>query len=422
MNMWSFTKGKYDRIRRTAGVGVLGAVIVFAAAGCGAGGPGQASADFKPRPVQTEPVAKHTISSPVEQIAEVSAGTVFDVIPKANGQVVQVLKKNGDAVEEGETLLVIDSKDAESARRKGELSLKSAEESLAQARIDAVNNRKNLVDNVTKAEMAYKTAEQDYNKIRNEFDDGLATSHQVEQLKDALDNARMGLESAQAQLAKFDQTDPIASFETQVETARLNLEDAARSLENYSVKAPGRGILTDFKIVAGQSVSTGAKVGQIQQVDPIKITTELTETNYALVKGKTELVYYNPDAPDNKLTAPITYLAPIMSATSKTYTLEMEIPNAEQTIQPGKRYMVQLTTETEEQVIAVPALSVVRDEGGTFVFVKQGDQYAKRKVKLGRISGEYQEVLEGLQQGEELVISGQNTLKDGQKAEAAATE
>lgn len=77
--------------------------------------------------------------------------------------------------------------------------------------------------------------------------------------------------------------------------------------------------------------------------------------------------------------------------------------------------MVQLTTETEEQVVSIPTLSVIREESDTFVFVEQGDQYVKRKVKLGRISGEFQEVIDGVKDGEKLVISGQNTLKDGQR-------
>jgi multidrug efflux pump subunit AcrA (membrane-fusion protein) len=53
------------------------------------------------------------------------------------------------------------------------------------------------------------------------------------------------------------------------------------------------------------------------------------------------------------------------------------------------------------------------------VFVQQGDHYEKRKVQLGRINGEYQEVTSGLKEGEQLVVSGQSTLKDGQKVDAA---
>ncbi|MEW9698562.1 efflux RND transporter periplasmic adaptor subunit [Paenibacillus sp. SI8] len=418
MKMVSLGKRQF-KYRTLAILALLTATAVLAAGCALPGKSGQATAQLAPRPIKTEAIAKQKISSPIEQVADVAAGTTLDVVAKANGEVTDVLKKRGEYVEKGDVLFVIDSKDAESAQRKGELSLRSAKESLQQAKDNKVNNRKDLVDNVTRSATANTNAQQDYNKMRNDFDAGLATQHQVDQSKQALDNAQMALESAQSKLSAFDNSDSIAAAQTQAESASLALDDATRALDNYSVKAPGSGILTDFNIVVGQSVSAAAgKVGQVQQIDPIKIKTELSETNYQLVKGKQELVYYNPDAPDKKGTATISYLAPIMSATTKTYTLELEVPNADHQLQPGTRFMVQLTTETEEMVPAVPTLSVIREESDTFVFVKQGDQYQKRKVKLGRINGEFQEVIEGVKDGEQLVVTGQNTLKDGQKVES----
>jgi multidrug efflux pump subunit AcrA (membrane-fusion protein) len=402
-------------------IALLTAVAVMVSACAAPGSKGAATVSLAPKAVKTEAVKKQKISNPIEQVADVAAGTTLDVVSKANGEVLSVVKKRGEYVEKGEVLFVIDNKDALSAQRKSELALKSAQESLQQARDNKVNNRKDLADNVARSQTALTNAQQDYNKTRNDFDAGTAVQHQVDQMKQALDNAQMNLEAAQSKLSAFDNSDAISSAQTQAESASLSLEDATRSLENYEVKAPGSGVLTDFNVVVGQTVAAAAgKVGQVQQIDPIKIKTELTETNYQLVKGKQELVFYNPDTPDKKGTAKISYLAPIMSAATKTYTLELEVPNSDHLLQPGNRFMVQLTTETEEQVVAIPTLSVIREESDTFVFVEQGDQYVKRKVKLGRISGEFQEVIDGVKDGEKLVISGQNTLKDGQKVEAAS--
>ncbi|KRF43467.1 efflux RND transporter periplasmic adaptor subunit [Paenibacillus sp. Soil787] len=407
---------------RTLRIFTLLTAAAILAAGCSAPGKaGTATAQLQPKPIKTEAITKHNISTPIEQIADVSAGTVLDVIAKANGEVLNVLKKRGDYVEKGDVLFDIDSRDAESSKRKSELALKSAQESLQKAQDDKVNNRKDLADAVTRSQTAYKNAEQDYNKIRNDYDAGTVTQHLVDQAKQAVDNAKMSLDSAQNKLTANDNSNTIASIETQAETARLSMDDATRSLDNYSVKAPSSGVLTDFNVVVGQSISAAAgKIGQVQQIDPIKLKTELSQTNYQLVKGKKELVYYNPDTPDKKETAQISYLAPLMSSSTKTFTLELEVPNADHLLQPGKRFMVQLTTETEEQVISVPTLSIIREESDTFVFVQQGDQYQKRKVKLGRINGEYQEVIDGVKDGEKLVTAGQNTLKDGQKVDNAS--
>ncbi|GGI45340.1 MexE family multidrug efflux RND transporter periplasmic adaptor subunit [Paenibacillus marchantiophytorum] len=402
-------------------IALLTAAALLASACSAPGANGAATVQLAPRTVKTEDIKKQKISNPIEQVADVAAGTTLDVVAKANGEVTQVLKSRGEYVQKGDVLFVLDNKDALSNKRKSELSVRSAQESLQQAKDNKVNNRKDLADNVTRSQTALKNAQQDYNKIRNDFDAGTAVQHQVDQVKQALDNAQMSLDAAQSKLSAFDNSDSISSILTQSESASLSLDDATRALENYEIKAPGNGVLTDFNIVVGQTVNAAAgKVGQVQQIDPIKIKTELSETNYQLTKGKKELIFYNPDQPDKKGTAQISYLAPIMSAATKTYTLELDVPNSDHKLQPGSRFMVQLTTETEEKVVAIPTLSIIREESNTFVFVKQGDQYQKRKVKLGRINGEYQEVLEGVKDGESLVVTGQNTLKDGQKVDAAA--
>ncbi len=288
---------------RSVGVLVVAAAIAVTAVGCSVPGQGAgaAEAQLQVRAVRTEAVVKHDIGQPVEQVADVVALNVLDILPKASGEVLEVLRKRGEFVEKGDVLFRIDSRDAESAKRKSELALSSALESLQKAKDDRVNNRKDLADAVTRAEVALNNAEQDYNKMRNDFDAGKVTQHQVDQSKQQVDNARMSLESARSKLAANDNSNTIASIETQAESARISLEDATRNLDNYSVKAPASGLLTDFNVVAGQTVSmNGGKVGQVQQIDPVKIKTELSETNYQLVKNKQQLTYYSPDAPDKK--------------------------------------------------------------------------------------------------------------------------
>ncbi|TBL77873.1 efflux RND transporter periplasmic adaptor subunit [Paenibacillus thalictri] len=419
MSTWNHKRTK--RRWRPVKTLVLLAAVVALAAGCSpSGGPGgMAQAELKARAVKTEPVARQRIGDPTEQVADISAGTALDIVSKAGGEIVEVFKKRGDYVEKGDVLFRLDSRDAESARQKNELSLRSSREALQKAKDDQANNRKDLADAVTKAEVALKNAQQDYNKLRNDYDAGQANDHQLDQAQQQVDTAQMNVESAKNKLAANDNNNTIATNETQVGSAELALSDSVRTLDNYSVKAPAGGILTDFTPEAGQTIATGAKLGQVLQIDPIKIKTELSESNYRLVQGKTELVYYNPDTPDVKKTAKINYLATVMSAQTKTYSLELEVANPEHQIRPGTRVMVQLTTETEQQVVAIPTLSVIREEADTFVYVLQDGQYRKRKVKLGRINKSYQEVLDGLKEGDQLVVTGQHQLQDGQKAEAA---
>ncbi|CAG7603699.1 Multidrug resistance protein MdtA [Paenibacillus solanacearum] len=396
------------------------AAVTALAAGCSASkGQATVNMDLENKPLKTETIAKKKISEPREQIADVAAITTVDIMPKASGQVTSVYKKRGDVVQAGEALFHIDSRDAESASQKSRISLESARQSLEKSREDTVNTRRDLQSAIAKAEEQVSNAQKEYSKIRNDYDEGQATLRQVEQAETAYNNARLDLESQQNKLAAMDKTDPLAAQQAQASSSQVAYEDAQRALENYDVKAPVSGVLTDFSVEAGGSVSQTAKVGQVQQIDPIKIKAELTEASYQLVKNKKQLTFFSTDRSSEKATADITFLSNVMSAQTKTYSLELEVANADQKLKPGSRVLLQLTTEDEEQVIAVPTLSIVREGADSYVFVLQGDHVERRKVKLGRLGDTYQEVLDGVKEGEKLVTSGQHQLKDGQKVNSA---
>lgn len=410
--------GNRQRRARRSVAAVWGLAAVVLLAGCSLGGSGQAAVQLTPSPVQTEAVQQRSIGEPLEQVAEVVAGTKLAIVPKAGGEVKQVLKKRGETVQKDEVLFTLDQEAADSALRKARLAVQNAEEGVRQARDSQESTRQELADAIKRAETGYTNAQEAYNKIRNDYDAGLVVQRQVDQAKQGVDDALLNLDATKRKQQDFEKSDPVGSAERQAESARLAMQDASRALQDFSVKAPGSGVLTDFELVPGQLVSAAAgAVGYVQQVDPVKIKTELSEARRDLVKDKQELVFYKPGAPEDKVSAKISYLAPIMNAAAKTYTLELEAANPDLRFQPGSRYMIQLTTEQEEQVLALPAVSVVRDEEGTYVFILEEGQYRKKTVRLGRINGEYQEVLEGLKEGDQVVVSGQHALQDGQAAQ-----
>ena len=187
---------------------MLTAATVLASACSAPGAKGAATVQLAPKAIKTEVIKHQKISNPIEQVADVAAGTTLDVISKVNGEVTEVLKKRGEYVKKGEVLFVIDNKDALSAKRKSELPVKSAQESLQQARDNKVNNRKDLADNVTRSQTALKNAGQEYNKIRNDFDAGSCRTTSGGSSKQALDSAQMSLDAAQNKLSAFDNRIP----------------------------------------------------------------------------------------------------------------------------------------------------------------------------------------------------------------------
>ncbi|WP_281888008.1 efflux RND transporter periplasmic adaptor subunit [Paenibacillus sp. YYML68] len=402
---------------------VAGAIVISTAlmAGCSAqptAEPAATAAEAQLKVVKTAKVEKQSIGDPIEQVADVVASVEMMVVTKVSGDIQEILKKRGDDVQQGEVLFRIDPTDLQIQKEKAQIAFSSGQQQLTKAREDLANGKQDAKNGVTKLETALRDAEKNYNKMKNDYDLGLVTQFQLEQVETQVNNLKLDLESARSKLAAFDKTNPLAQADQQVQTASVSLRELERNLGYTEVKATVSGVLTDLPVEVGMTVNPGFRGATIQQLDPVKIKAELTEEAAKLVRGKQELSFYVPGTTE-RMKAKVSYLADVMGVQTKSYSLELEVPNADRKLKPGMKAQVLLTEEQDQVVVAIPTLSVVREGSETFVFVLQGDTAEKRKVELGRLNETIQEVQSGLNEGEQLIVFGQNQLKDKEKVQLA---
>lgn len=371
-------------------------LFVIGTAGCSATDPvNEALAeevDTKPV-VKVSKVSKHYIGDGPEVVAEVAPSAVRDIVLKVEGEVSQVLKHRGDQVEKGETLFQLDSGTAARQKRKAELSLRSAQANLSKTQGEL--------------ERAIQDQENELNKLRNDYDEGLIDQELVEQAEKQWNEAIADMELSMTPLQE------------QVELASLLLQEADQMLYDHRVIAPLHGVLTDFTAEPGMTIMPGTKVGQIQQIDTVKIIADITEEEAELVRGKAELAFYQVERPEQLMKGKVVYLADIMDTQKRTYTLELEAAGVG--MKPGMRVHLQLADKAEQTVLAVPSHSISREGNDAYVFIYVNDHVEKRKIKPGRMNDMLQEVSEGLQPGEWIVVSGQQ-LKDKREVNVVKVE
>lgn len=399
-------------------------LTVAVAVGCTAGPKPEVPAAAQEqaiKSVKVQKVVKQKIGDPLEQVADVVSATQLDVMSKASGEVKQILKQRGEQVAAGDVILKLDTVDMQLQKEKASLQLSSSQDALNKAKQDLSNSKTEMANSVKKMEQALLDVTKAYNKAKNDYDQGLIAKPQLDQAETAWKNQTMDLDLLKQKQKTLDTSDNLSALESQVQSASLSMKELERSMSNLEVKAPIGGILTELPIIAGMTIQPGVKVGHIQQFDPILIKAQLTENSAKLVRGKQELIYYIPGSAE-KPKARIKYLSDSMDTQSKSYELELEVANTNGQLKPGTKVQIQLTTEQEQIVVTVPTLSVVREGGDSFVFVLVGDTVEKRKVELGRLSELNQEVLSGVKEGEQLVVSGQNQLKDKEKVQLAETK
>ena len=214
--------------------------------------------------------------------------------------------------------------------------------------------------------------------------------------------------------------DELATAELAFDTANLDVGDSKRNIRNTRVTAPFGGTVTERFVTEGAFVSAGAQLITITDFDTLVATVyvpereldRLSEGQPALVQGKA--------ARSRQGQGTIKRIAPVVDATTGTVKVTVGLPaelaGGEQGFLPGMYAEVRLTTERKDDVLLVSKRALVREEEAVFVFVVQPDDTAKRvRVELGLEDAERAEVLSGLSEGDEVVITGQAGLSDGGK-------
>ncbi|MNI03868.1 Cation efflux system protein CusB precursor [compost metagenome] len=375
--------------------------------------------------VKVSKIISQKIGDPLERAADVQSSVQFEILSKAGGDIEQVLKKRGDLVHEGEIIIRMNSNEARFQKEAAEFAVKNAQEGIVKAKAQAqkvLNNQKlELKNSIQKMEQGLTELTRNYNKMRNDYDVGLATKAQLHQTEVQLLSTRTDLEQMKQKLNTLEPTFSVTELETQLITAQAMLQQVEQAMTYLEVKAPVSGILSEMPFEVGMILKQGDKVGLIQRIDPIKIKAMLTELEIKYLVGKTELTYYLPDT-KQKYKGKIGYLSKIADPESKAYEINLEVPNKELALKPGMKVWIQLTEEQDQIVATLPTYSVVKDGTDDYVFVLTDGIVEKRRVQLGRVNEPNQEVLSGVKEGELVVISTPNQLRDKEKVRQAAAE
>ncbi|MUG71491.1 efflux RND transporter periplasmic adaptor subunit [Paenibacillus validus] len=382
-----------------------------AAAGCSNASAGSDGAKI----VTVARAATAEIDGKLEQEADIVASSQLNIISKLGGDVVEVLKKKGDNVNRGDVLFRLDASDMERNLEKTRLSGENLQAQLDKNAAELSTNKQVLRNTVEKLSLQIADIEKSYNSVRNDYDAGTATKAQVDKIETQWKAARLDLDTAQKQLAGLESTDPLAPLRIQLQSAELSMKDIEDTLADVEVKAPIGGILTELTPEPGMTVPQGFAAGVVQQLDPIKIHADVTDQAVKQLAGRKEVTFTLQGSADS-FTGTVTYLADVMSPSSKTYVLELSAPNPDRKLKPGMRVKLQLGDDGNRQALTVPSAGIVKEGVDNYVFVLFGDHVEKRSVTLGRSSDNGREVLSGLKEGEQVVVSGQQGLKDQDKA------
>ncbi|SFL40092.1 efflux RND transporter periplasmic adaptor subunit [Pelosinus propionicus] len=206
----------------------------------------------------------------------------------------------------------------------------------------------------------------------------------------------------------------------QVRSAQGNLVLLQARLDNANIIAPRSGIIIKRYLQAGSYVKTGSQVVSIADVSSLlgKATigeSQINEISLGLpVKIKVNALQ------DQEFSGVITRISPAATLPARTFTAEITILN-NGILKPGMFSKIIIPGSIHKNALVVPERALVmREDQKTIYVVTTDNKVQQRMLKLGYVGEGWAEVLDGLVDGERIVIEGQNKLKDGSAVNASS--
>ena len=201
------------------------------------------------------------------------------------------------------------------------------------------------------------------------------------------------------------------SMKTAYEVSKLTYENM---LENTSLISPISGLVTARNYDVGDMV-VASPIFVVQQINPVKIYINVSESLYSYIKKGMSVDVELDAIPEKKFEGKVSRITPLIDPQTRTFEVELTVANGKEEIKPGMYARATMSYGSRKNVV-VPDRAVVKmmGSGDRFIYVLTADgTVSYQKVELGRRMNDKFEVLSGVADGDEVVVSGQSALKNG---------
>lgn len=339
--------------------------------------------------IHAQPAEKRSLRPFIETVGTLIPYEEVTVSAEVDGILKDVRADNGSRVARGQVLAVIDDSDYVLEVRRAEASVKQAEATLANIRLE-------------------------YQRKEALYREQLVTQQQFDDVR-----TRMAL------------------ADSEVDRAEAALSLARQKQAKTKIHSPLAGEVKEKQIERGNYVKNGTPLFSIIRSHPIKLIFTVTEKDLGKIKRGQEIIFRVDAFPVREFQGKLTTIYPSLEEHTRSLQVEAQISNQSGQLKPGLFARITLYTGVERDVILVPVTSLLYEGDTIKVFVAEGDRAKERVVKVGQkyhlpagarsqssagVNAEFTEITEGVREGEMIVTVGQQSLFDGAKIAVAGQE
>jgi len=329
-----------------------GAGLVVA---CGSGeasmATGIAATTGAPLPVEVVAPMKTAIQATYHTAATIAADADAAVLSRVEGEVIEILVEEGDAVAAGQAL----------------------------ARVDGERLRLELV----KAKVQLQKAQRERSRLVGLHERGLVSAASYEGM----------------------------SFDVQALRAAYEL---IRLQHSYtSIRAPIPGIVAVREIKLGQHLTVNDKTFRITDSNRLLAHLGIPQSELAKIKPGQDIGIRVDAMPEQVFVAKIARISPTIDIRNGTFRATAIIANESGLLVPGMFGRFDIAYETHEDALTLPAAAVIEEDGQTVVYIVDKGAASRRVIETGIRNRDLVEILHGIDEDDLIIVSGQTGLQDG---------
>ena len=345
---------------------------------------------------------------------QVQPMTTVQLSPRESGIVEQIVIEEGASVKAGDVIIILTNDDLDLEILNSEANLAEKENALRNTMIQMEQEKMLLKLNIVelKTEVARKGRALESQKRL--FDDGLIGKEEYMRSEEdyVLYCKKLEVNMAKAEQDSIYRSVQIQQMQESLKNMKLNMERIRLRKENLAVKAPIDGELGLLDVVLGQSVGSGMKIGQINDMDNYKIEALIDEHYIDRINPGLTATF---ERQNETYGATIRKVYPEVRAGKfqADFKFSEEQPA---NIRTGQTYYLNLQLGQPESAVLIPRGTFYQKTGGKWIYVvsPSGDKAVKREIRIGRQNPQYYEVIEGLEPGEKVITSGYDNFGDNE--------
>ena len=340
--------------------------------------------------------------------------TTVQISPLESGNVDVKVVEEGAMVKKGDIIVKLTNPQLNMQILTSEADLAYQENQLRDTRVSMEQEKLNLRQERLQVEMNVARTKRRYEQYAALEKENLISHEEYLQAKEDYELAARQKEliyDRQVQDSIF-RSLQIDNMEISLESMKKNMELIRQRVDNLNVRANIDGELGQLDVVLGQYVTAGTKVGQINDLSDYKIEAMIDEHYIDRVKAGLEGTF---ERQGKKFGLVVKTVFPeVRDGQFRTWCyLTGERPD---NIRAGQTYYINLELGQPTDAIIIPRGAFYQTTGGSWIFVvsPDGKKAFRRSVKIGRQNPQYYEVLEGLDDGERVIVSSYETFGDNE--------